>query len=328
MYEKEIQVGLAAVRDAMRISKAIQLELAGQQSISKSDKSPVTIADFSAQAVVCKALNSHFPHIPIVAEESSDALKESGNKKILDRMLHYIAEDEAIGSVLNRDNLFESIDYGNAEAEGEIFWTLDPVDGTKGFLRGEQYAIALALIVKGVVRLGILGCPNLEVPGYAAPGFLLSAVAGEGARLWNAAESTSREARISSLTNVEGMRFVESYESAHSNSELQLEIARILKMKNDPVRLDSQVKYGILATGNGEIYLRIPNAKSPDYKEKIWDHAAGSIIISEAGGKVSDMFGKPLDFSVGKTLANNTGIFASVPAVHPKVLEIIEGMKK
>ena len=42
-------------------------------------------------------------------------------------------------------------------------WTLDPIDGTKGFLRGEQYAICLALIIDGIVQLGVVGCPNLPV---------------------------------------------------------------------------------------------------------------------------------------------------------------------
>ena len=42
-------------------------------------------------------------------------------------------------------------------------WTLDPIDGTTGFLRGEQHAICLALIVDGIVQLGVVGCPNLPV---------------------------------------------------------------------------------------------------------------------------------------------------------------------
>jgi 3'(2'), 5'-bisphosphate nucleotidase len=79
-----------------------------------------------------------------------------------------------------------------------------------------------------------------------------------------------------------------------------------------------------MASGNAEIYLRIPNPKTPDYKEKIWDHAAGSIVVEEAGGKVTDISGNKLDFSAGKTLRNNSGIFASVPSIHQHILEIIK----
>ncbi|MCP5104087.1 MAG: 3'(2'),5'-bisphosphate nucleotidase, partial [bacterium] len=282
-------------------------------AITKADKSPVTIADFAAQAIVCRLLKENFPEIPIVAEESSEALQKPENKEILKKIFYYIDGDAAAG-----------IDLGAAEPNNEIFWTLDPVDGTKGFLRGEQFAVALALIVKGEVRLGILGCPNLELPGEESRGgFLFFAVKGEGTNYKNIETGQTVRIHVSSITEPGKMRFVESYVSAHSDLDLQLEIARTLKMERDPVRMDSQVKYGVVASGNAEIYLRIPNPKTPDYREKIWDHAAGSIIIEEAGGLVTDIHGKKLDFLKGKTLEDNSGIFASVPSVHPRILDII-----
>lgn len=65
-------------------------------------------------------------------------------------------------------------------------WALDPIDGTKGFLRGDQYAVCLALIVDGTVKVGALGCPNLPVdPSQpeGEKGILLSAVCGQGATI-------------------------------------------------------------------------------------------------------------------------------------------------
>lgn len=61
-------------------------------------------------------------------------------------------------------------------------WTIDPIDGTLGFLRKEQYAVCLALIVDGVVELGILACPNLgsESVGDESKGVLFLARKGEG----------------------------------------------------------------------------------------------------------------------------------------------------
>ena len=56
------------------------------------------------------------------------------------------------------------IDHGGGSQYSERFWTLDPIDGTKGFLRGEQYAVALALIVDGRVAVAALACPNLTCP--------------------------------------------------------------------------------------------------------------------------------------------------------------------
>jgi 3'(2'), 5'-bisphosphate nucleotidase len=325
MYEKELEAGQRAVIEAMRICRIIQDELTGAHSITKSDKSPVTIADFTSQAIICRMLKEHFPHIPIVAEEDSDALKKPENHKTLDKIRQYIANDVRVKEILDEDNLFSSIDLGGAEPVDDIFWTLDPIDGTKGFLRGEQFAVALALIVKGDVQLGILGCPNLRLPeDGCGDGCLLFAVKGEGAKLLDVESGKIVPVGISSTADVEKMRFVESYVSSHSNIDMQLEIARSLKMEQDPVRMDSQVKYAVVAAGKAEIYLRIPHPKTPDYKEKIWDHAAGSIVVEEAGGLVSDMFGKKLDFSVGKTLRENRGIFASVPSVHDRILGIIK----
>jgi 3'(2'), 5'-bisphosphate nucleotidase len=325
MFEKELEIGQHAVIKAMRICKTIQEELTGADAITKSDKTPVTIADFASQAIICRILEENFQDIPIVAEENSDALQKPEHAQTLRKILHYITKDGKLGKILNKKNLFHSIDLGGCKPTDDIFWTLDPIDGTKGFLRGEQFAIALALIVKGEVQLGVLGCPNLKLPeNEFRHGCLLFAVKGRGAKLWDIETGTSKTVGVSTLTDPGKMRFVESYVSSHSNLEMQLQIARILKLERDPIQMDSQVKYGVLATGNAEIYIRIPHPKTPDYREKIWDHAAGTIIVEEAGGVVTDIFGKRLDFSAGKTLKDNRGIFASVPSIHDRILGIIK----
>jgi 3'(2'), 5'-bisphosphate nucleotidase len=325
MFETELEISQNAVIEAMRICKTIQDELTGADSITKSDKSPVTIADFASQAIICRILKENFPDIPIVAEEKSDALKKPKNREILKRILQYIANDTKINEILNKKNLFHSIDLGGCDPTDDMFWTLDPIDGTKGFLRGEQFAIALALILKSDVQLGILGCPNLKLPSNESRhGTLFFAVKGQGAKLRNIETGKAEAVGVSNITDPAKMRFVESYVSTHSNLEMQLQIARILKMERDPIQMDSQVKYGVVAVGNAEIYVRIPHPRTPDYREKIWDHAAGTIIVEEAGGVVTDIFGNTLDFSVGKTLKKNRGIFASVPSIHDRILGIIK----
>jgi 3'(2'), 5'-bisphosphate nucleotidase len=89
------------------------------------------------------------------------------------------------------------------------------------------------------------------------------------------------------------------------------------------VRLDSQAKYGVVARGDAAIYLRIPSPKQPDYREKIWDHAAGALIVEEAGGRVTDALGADLDFSRGRRLENNRGIVASNGYLHAAVLDAV-----
>lgn len=65
-------------------------------------------------------------------------------------------------------------------------WALDPIDGTKGFLRGDQYAVCLALMVDGKVQAGALGCPNLPVDPAnpdGEKGIMLSVERGKGATI-------------------------------------------------------------------------------------------------------------------------------------------------
>jgi 3'(2'), 5'-bisphosphate nucleotidase len=316
MLQKEKEIGLQAARMAMAMASMIQNDLTGTDTLTKADRSPVTIADFAVQALICQILSSHFPGIPIVGEEDSLAIRKPENRELLAKIIYYLNKFDA---PLEEKEICDCIDLGRAEPDG-TYWTLDPIDGTKGFLRGEQFAIALALIQNGQVHLGILGCPNLP-PGSG--GTLFWAIPGQGSWKIPARGGSAEPIRASLKTDPRQMKFVESYESSHSDKDTQLEISRLLQIANLPEQMDSQVKYGIVASGIADIYLRIPNPATPDYREKIWDHAAGSLIVEEAGGWVSDIDGKKLDFSTGKTLANNRGILATNGRIHSRVLEII-----
>jgi 3'(2'), 5'-bisphosphate nucleotidase len=88
--------------------------------------------------------------------------------------------------------------------------------------------------------------------------------------------------------------------------------------------MDSQAKYMLLAAGKGDLYLRFLSSKQPDYKERIWDQAAGSLIVEEAGGKVSDLHGRNLDFSAGRTLLHNRGLLASNGYLHSQALQALQ----
>jgi len=274
----------------------------------------VTIADFAVQASVCKTLSARFPRLSIVGEEDSLAIRQPENHALADKIGAYLRRRDA---AFSESRILECIDLGNGKPDG-TYWTLDPIDGTKGFLRGEQFAIALALISDGRVRLGVLGCPRL-----GAGGTLFWALAGGGSWKTTMVNGRAEPVRVSPLSDSRQMKFVESYESSHSDKDTQLKISRRLAIAKTPEQMDSQVKYGIVADGTAEIYLRIPNPATPDYREKIWDHAAGSLIVEEAGGKVSDIQGEKLAFTAGITLRHNRGILATNGKIHQRLLEII-----
>ena len=87
--------------------------------------------------------------------------------------------------------------------------------------------------------------------------------------------------------------------------------------------MDSQAKYGAVARGEADFYIRMPSPKTPDYREKIWDHGAGKIVVEEAGGRVTDIVGKDLDFTRGRKLEDNRGVLVSNGLFHDKIVEAI-----
>jgi len=176
-------------------------------------------------------------------------------------------------------------------------WTLDPIDGTKGFLRGGQYAVCLALLVDARVELGVIGCPNL--PSAPSPqntggdgdggaeqdrGALFVAVRGHGAYqlpLHFSSSSPQSQSptrlRMPRLALSE-LSFLESFEKAHAALDTNARVAARLGVRSAPVRMDSQAKYAALVRGDegGGVYLRLPvvaGGGEGGYQEKIWVRA-------------------------------------------------------
>lgn len=316
---EELRVATAAVRAAARVCRAVQERLVTAESLQKKDKSPVTVADYASQALICALLEEALPDDPIVGEEDAAELRGEEHAALRAAVVERVSAERA--QTLEVDQVLDWIDRGGAPATSGRMWTLDPIDGTKGFLRNEQYAIALALLLDGEVQLGVLGCPNL--PHAGRPGALFVAVRGAGARvssLWDASDTGEPLAPAAPVRPAEA-RFCESVESDHSDQGESAEIARLLGITQAPYRLDSQCKYGAVARNDASIYLRLPTRA--DYREKIWDHAAGKLLVEASGGVVTDVDGRPLDFSCGRTLARNRGVVATCGGIHDAVLEAV-----
>ncbi len=319
--DEPLATALEAVRNACAVCRAVQERAEDASALAKDDRSPVTIADFAAQAVIIRALNDAFPGDPVVAEEDSSQLRRPENAPILGRVCEHV---RSLYQEMGREEILRTIDRGDgAGGPSERFWTLDPIDGTKGFLRGDQYAVALALVEDGEVVLGVLGCPNLppllESEDGGDPGSLFHARRGSGSwmePLWKGGDPI----RLTTAPGTGPPRFCEPYEPAHSAHEISARVAALMNAA-PPVRLDSQAKYGVVARGEADAYLRLPTR--PGYEEKIWDHAAGSLLVREAGGRVTDIEGRALDFRRGRTLKGNRGIVAAAGGIHERVLRAV-----
>ena len=194
---------------------------------------------------------------------------------------------DAVRPGIDAVTMAAALDRGrDAGGPGRRWWTLDPVDGTKGFLRGEQYAVALALVEDGEPRVAVLGCPNLPTGDGSAVGSLFVAERDAGA--WEMPlddpAATPRRIHVDGDPDVTHARYAESVEAAHTDQDDSARIASLLGITGTPVRMDSQAKYAVVARGDASIYLRIPRG---GYNENVWDHAAGLLVVKEAGGIVT-----------------------------------------
>lgn len=320
---RELDAALGAVRAAA----ALCHDVAGgvdRGELAKPDRSPVTVADFGAQALVCRALAEAFPGDPVMGEEDSTALRAAGGEALLARVTALVA---ARSPGATADDVCAWIDHGALDRATPRFWTLDPVDGTKGFLRGGQYAIALALVCNGELALAAMGCPSLgcAADGPAGEGSLFAAVAGGGAwQLPLRGGGPPVRLRTRAVADPAQLRFCESVEAAHSSHDDAARVVGALGAKAAPARLDSQAKYGVVARGEADAYLRMPNRA--DYAENIWDHGPGALIVTEAGGAVTDIAGRPLDFSLGAKLERNRGVVASCGPAHAAIIAAIRDL--
>jgi HAL2 family 3'(2'),5'-bisphosphate nucleotidase len=318
---------LRAVRRAMQATRIVQGS-AQLDRLAKDDRSPVTVADWASQAVVAIELAPILGATPLVGEEDASALRRPESAPLLAQVVDAVAR--ALGRPVKRQECIDAIDAGRAEPNPKAFFTLDPVDGTKGFLRRQQYAISLALIEAGSPTYGVVGCPNLPADGadfdQADPiGCLAFAIKDGGAWL-ERDHGEPRQLHIRDWHPGMPVRSCESVEAAHSKQDLAADMLAAIGGAGTPARLDSQAKYVVVARGGADAYLRLP--VKADYREKIWDHAAGALVAAEAGCKVVDAEGFPLDFGRGRELTANKGVLAGHPAVVDRLVAAYAKLKQ
>src|SRR5689334_4567167 len=152
----EAQFAIEAVREASLLARRIQREMVSG-ALTKDDRSPVTVADFAVQALIARRLAEQLPGSTLIGEENADALRLKEGVSTLDQITNFVRT--AVPDA-TPEEVCGLIDRGSGQP-GDTFWTLDPIDGTKGFLRAEQYAVALALVEDGDLKIGVLGCPEL-----------------------------------------------------------------------------------------------------------------------------------------------------------------------
>jgi 3'(2'), 5'-bisphosphate nucleotidase len=324
-FDQERQLAREATRKAAHLCLAVRGEmLLTPERMEKAGREPVTIADYGSQAVILHEIADRFPGDASLAEERADEFLSLTTRPQRQTVAQHIGA--ILGNVPTEDDLCHWLDYGQ-EGSSIRVWTIDPIDGTKGFLRGDQFAIAVALLVEGRLTVAALACPLLPYDpgsGTGLRGVIATAVRSQGATLEPLVQAAPRPMRVSPMSDFSEARVVESVEKGHSDHSYSGNVFRRASVTAPSVQMDSQAKYVTVADGRAEIYFR--HSPAAEYREKVWDHAAGALIVQEAGGRVTDEAGRPLDFSCGKSLAANEGILATNGWLHEGLLEAIRAV--
>lgn len=327
-YERERMVAIEAARLAGQLCLAVRREMLGENpdeaQIEKAGKEPVTIADYGAQAIVLQRIAHHFPDDGTVAEERATEFDTLTNDSQKTKVVYHVGA--VLGNTVSLDEIRGWLDFGRQKHAHRI-WAVDPIDGTKGFLRGNQFAVAVALLLDGQPIVGALACPLLPFDTHnlaGGYGVVAAAVRGRGAMLEALDSSAARPLAVSTHSALTEARAVESVESGHTDHSFSQNVFRVAGLDGAPVRMDSQAKYVAVADGRAEVYIRHSRG---DYREKIWDHAAGVLIVQEAGGTATDLDGRSLDFSKGEKLSDNRGILAANALIHESLLDAIRAVE-
>jgi 3'(2'), 5'-bisphosphate nucleotidase len=341
-FRYERYIAELAVQRAAILTKRV-LSSVNKGELSKTDSTPVTIADFAAQALLISAIHKAFPTDQFVGEENADALRN--NIPLQQRVWELVStthlDDEdseaKLASPSSMEELFKIIDLGLGQG-GRVgrIWVLDPVDGTATFLRGEQYAISLALVENGKQVVGVLGCPNLSLKtgrvneqsvDKDGMGFMLSAVKGEGAVIrpmgMGCLQPAQRlEKSVQGPDDLKDLHFVDYTDTKTWWVEKVREVADLLGAVYPETEIwSSHMRYTALIVGGANVYVRIPVKRGT--VSYIWDHAGAQLIFSEVGGKITDLEGKEMDFGCGRTLVNNWGMVAARETAHARILRIV-----
>lgn len=229
----------------------------------KDDDSPVTEADRAANALIVGGLGAAFPDDAILSEELPDD-----------------------GSRLGRERV----------------WMVDPLDGTKDFIRGRDgFSVMIGLLDGQSPALGVVYQPIGDKLYFATRG---------GGALVSRGGGAPERLHVSDVREPSQIRMVAS----KSHRTETIDRVRAQLGISDELNVGSVgLKLGLIAEGVRDLYV------NPAGHSKLWDACGPEAILVEAGGRLSDVSGQPLDYR-GRELGNVRGLIASNGILHDEVV--------
>jgi 3'(2'), 5'-bisphosphate nucleotidase len=273
MQSSELDRRLQIVRDIVSAAGETILQYYGEmvEVKWKAPGNPVTAADHAANALILEHLHRYFPGEAVLAEESDDDLSRLGQ---------------------------------------ELVWMVDPLDGTKEFIkRNGEFSTMIGLVEHGRPILGVVLQP--APPSGIRPGALYSGAVGLGA--WLSLGGSERPIRVSAIDQPAQMRMIASrshFDERVDQVRKNLGIHEILRSGS------VGLKCGAIAAGVCELYIH------PSSKVSLWDSGAPAAILTAAGGVMTDLHGEPLDYK-SVHVGHPHGLLASHGRLHEQIVGVI-----
>jgi 3'(2'), 5'-bisphosphate nucleotidase len=259
--ERELVVASTLARDA----GALILRYFGTPLTvdSKAGDEPVTRADREASELIVKGLAAAFPEDIIISEEAAD-------------------------------------DPRRLAAAGRV-WFVDPLDGTRDFIRGRKgFAVMIGLCVDGRPVAGVVFQPHGDRLYTAAPEL----------GTWVEDEAGRRRLRCSTIADPGQLRLVAS----RSHRTPEIDAVKAALGIQDEMNIGSVgLKLGLIALGERDLYV------NPSSRSSAWDTCAPEALLVNAGGRITDLAGDPLVYTA-RELRNERGLLASNGVAHDAVV--------
>ncbi|MBD3197051.1 MAG: hypothetical protein GF317_18500 [Candidatus Lokiarchaeota archaeon] len=301
LLKEEITHLLKVIKTASKITEWLRANNIIQYE--KVDRSPVTLADYASQYYIINKLKELFPSDKIIAEESKSSQLISDDITLLNQCFSSLdlPQPKDFKNLLNYRGM-----------ESNRIWTIDPIDGTKGFIENSWYAIGIGLLIENQVKFSLISIPN-----YNGEMKIYKAINGNGAEV----SSNFIDFNPINVSKINNLNQSKVCHSLHHDNDTTKKFRELAHIKiNKP--MESMAKFCEVASGNFDLYIR----HIKNYKPKIWDYCPGDLLVREAGGKVTDLNGDPLIYKDGRLDLPTPGLIASNGLLHERSLDTINSI--
>jgi 3'(2'), 5'-bisphosphate nucleotidase len=298
-FGNEISLAVNLVKKASEITEWFKKR--GVKTYIKKDQSPATVADYSSQIYILNQLKEKFPRDQIIAEETETGLIDINSTNRIKECFKKL-------DITNINDFKNLLNYRGPKSTRQ--WTVDPIDGTKGFMKGLKYAIGIGLMVNSDVKICVIGVPEYNKDGLA----IFIAEQGQGAKASYGGKNF-KPIHVSTQNNLEKARLCQSL---HYDLPWVTQFADKIGIE-ERIKVDSMAKFCLVADGSYDLYIK----PIMGFQAFTWDYSQGDLLVREAGGKVTDLDEERLIFKDEKCILRAPGIITSNGLLHDEVAVFI-----